>query len=52
MGRIGVIKMKQMLKINGGGLLFTNIKRLKSNLSNDWREYYLVPTPIGASYGL
>ncbi len=44
--------MKQMLKINGGGLLFTDIKMLKSNLSNDWREYYLVLTPKAGYYGL
>ena len=32
-----------------GGGSFTN---KNDKLSNDWREYYLVPTPIGASYGL
>ena len=31
------------------GGLFTNNK---NNLSTDWREYYLVSTPTGASYGL
>jgi hypothetical protein len=28
---------------------FTN---KNDNLSTDWREYYLVLTPMGASYGL
>lgn len=33
-----------------GGGLFTN---KNNNLSkHDWREYYLVLTPMGASYGL
>lgn len=32
-----------------GGGLFTN---KNNNLSTDWREYHLVPTPMGASYGL
>lgn len=32
-----------------GGGSFTN---KNDNLSNDWREYYLVSTPMGASYGL
>lgn len=32
-----------------GGGLFTN---KNNNLSTDWREYYLVLTPMGASYGL
>lgn len=32
------------------GGAFTN---KNDNLSKyDWREYYLVPTPMGASYGL
>lgn len=35
-------------KLMRGGL-FTN---KNNNLSTDWREYYLVPTPMGASYGL
>lgn len=49
MGRIGDVKMKKVnYKLMRGGS-FTN---RNDNLSNDWREYYLVPTPIGASYGL
>lgn len=31
------------------GGAFTN---KNDNLSTDWREYYLVLTPMGASYGL
>lgn len=35
-------------KLMRGGLFTNN----NNNLSTDWREYYLVSTPIGASYGL
>ena len=43
-----------MKKVNyelmrGGGGSFNN---KNDNLSNDWRKYYLVSTPMGASYGL
>lgn len=42
----------KMTKVNHRlmrGGLFTN---KNNNLSTDWREYYLVLTPMGASYDL
>lgn len=41
--------MKVNYKLMRGGLFTNN----NNNLSkHDWREYYLVLTPKGASYGL